>query len=115
MRLKSDYDLQRLWIVLLKEKNMLTSVKHMHKRRGTEMPHKVRLSNVCKSMAILKTVLSERRIAIAKKRAEDGIESFPSRRYKAMLKRKAQKQEALAEGGRDVTAEAKPQTESTAS
>ena len=63
IRLKSNEDLQKLWVVLLKERNMLYTAKLLHKKRGTEMPHPIRLNHVRKSMAMIKVVLGERQVA----------------------------------------------------
>ena len=60
IRLKSNEDLQKLWIVLLRERNMLHTTKLMHKKRGSEMEYPERLKRVRKSMAMIKVVLCER-------------------------------------------------------
>lgn len=61
MRLKSNEDLQKLWVVLMKERNMLHSTRMLHEKRKTQMPHKSRIAKVRKSMAMVKVVLGERR------------------------------------------------------
>lgn len=61
MRLKSDKDLQKLWVVLMMERNMLHSTRMLHEKRKTQMPHKSRIAKVRKSMAMVKVVLGERR------------------------------------------------------
>ena len=74
IRLKSDEDLQKLWVVLLREKNMLHTARHWHSKRKTEMPHPDRLRRVRRSMAAIKRVLWEReremQFARAARRAE---------------------------------------------
>jgi len=60
IRLKSNQDLQKLWIVLLKERNMLHTTRLQHKKQKTKMPHMERIQNVRKSMAMIKVVLGER-------------------------------------------------------
>uniref|UniRef100_A0A7S4I8K1 Large ribosomal subunit protein uL29m n=1 Tax=Prymnesium polylepis TaxID=72548 RepID=A0A7S4I8K1_9EUKA len=60
IRLKSHSDLQKLWVVLMKERNMLHTARHMHKKRGTDMPYPERIQKVQKSMAVIKRVLAER-------------------------------------------------------
>ena len=77
LRLKSYEDLHSLWFVLLKERNMLHTEKYIAKRNARPMELPERFQNVRKSMARLKTVLSERSIEhktmIAKVKAERGI------------------------------------------
>eukprot|EP00310_Coccolithus_braarudii_P013389 CAMPEP_0183353668 /NCGR_PEP_ID=MMETSP0164_2-20130417/34432_1 /TAXON_ID=221442 /ORGANISM="Coccolithus pelagicus ssp braarudi, Strain PLY182g" /LENGTH=180 /DNA_ID=CAMNT_0025526385 /DNA_START=18 /DNA_END=560 /DNA_ORIENTATION=+ len=60
IRLKSNEDLQKLWIVLLKERNMLASTKMLHRARKSRMPHEDRIRKVKTSMAMIRTVLAER-------------------------------------------------------
>lgn len=60
LRLKSYEDLHKLWFVLLKEKNMLLSEKHLMRSMGQTLPGADRLVKVKKSMARLKTVVNER-------------------------------------------------------
>jgi hypothetical protein len=60
IRLKSNEDLQKLWVVLMKERNMLHTTKHYHRKRGTRMPHASRLKAVRTSMAMINVVLGER-------------------------------------------------------
>ena len=62
LRLKSNEDLQKLWIVLMRERNMLASARHMHRRRGSTMPHMIRIPHVRKSMAAIKAVIGERNV-----------------------------------------------------
>mgnify|MGYP003318893753 CR=1 FL=1 len=49
-------DLQKLWVVLLREKNMLHTARHWHSKRKTEMPHPDRLRRVRRSMAARRAV-----------------------------------------------------------
>eukprot|EP00003_Mantamonas_plastica_P021498 TRINITY_DN3493_c0_g1_i1.p1 TRINITY_DN3493_c0_g1~~TRINITY_DN3493_c0_g1_i1.p1 ORF type:complete len:188 (-),score=43.48 TRINITY_DN3493_c0_g1_i1:26-589(-) len=60
LRLKSFEDLQRLWIVLLKEKNLLLSEKRDMRKKGLRMENPMRLKKVKQSMARIKTVVHER-------------------------------------------------------
>lgn len=60
IRLKSSEDLAKLWVVLLKERNMLHSTRLLHKQRQTDMPYPERMRAVQKSMAMIKVVLGER-------------------------------------------------------
>ena len=73
LRHKSFDDLHKLWFVLLKEKNMLLTVKHDAKRTGSTMPAKDRLRKVRNGMAAIKTVIGERDRAVAEYNAEKGI------------------------------------------
>jgi len=63
LRLKSNEDLQKLWIVLMKERNMLHSTRALHRKRKTKMPHLARYLATRKSMAMIKVVLGERQRA----------------------------------------------------
>lgn len=69
LRIKSNVDLHKLWYILLKERNMLLTVKQEAVRQGVQMPGKERLRKVRKSMAAVKLVIGEREIA-AKQAAE---------------------------------------------
>ena len=60
IRLKSNEDLQKLWVLLLKERNMLHTTKLLHQKRKSTMPYPERLPKVRKSMAMIKVVLGER-------------------------------------------------------
>ena len=60
LRGKSNEDLQKLYVVLLRERNMLHSTRMLHRLRKTEMPHKDRLRKNKDSMAMVKVVLGER-------------------------------------------------------
>ncbi|KAF3332314.1 39S ribosomal protein L47 [Carex littledalei] len=63
LRLKSWDDLNKLWYVLLKEKNMLMSQRQMLNSQNLYFPHPERISKVKKSMCRIKHVLTERAIA----------------------------------------------------
>jgi large subunit ribosomal protein L47 len=60
LRLKSWDDLQKLWYVLLKEKNMLLSQRQMMNSQNLRFPNPERLPKVRKSMCRIKHVLTER-------------------------------------------------------
>ncbi|KAJ8753581.1 hypothetical protein K2173_022822 [Erythroxylum novogranatense] len=62
LRLKSWDDLQKLWYVLLKEKNMLMTQRQMLQSQNLQFPNPERLPKVRKSMCRIKHVLSERAI-----------------------------------------------------
>ncbi|XP_073225249.1 uncharacterized protein [Cicer arietinum] len=62
LRLKSWDDLQKLWYVLLKEKNMLMTQRQMLHAQNLRFPHPERLPKVRKSMCRIKHVLTERAI-----------------------------------------------------
>mmetsp|Transcript_34675 Transcript_34675/g.81252 ORF Transcript_34675/g.81252 Transcript_34675/m.81252 type:complete len:180 (-) Transcript_34675:521-1060(-) len=70
IRLKNSQDLQKLWIVLLKERNMLASAKMLHRARKTRMPHSDRIRNVKLSMANIRIVLAERERERERRRTE---------------------------------------------
>ncbi|CAN6166405.1 unnamed protein product [Urochloa humidicola] len=63
LRLKSWDDLQKLWYVLLKEKNMLMTQRQMLHAENLRFPNPERVSKVKKSMCRIKHVLTERAIA----------------------------------------------------
>jgi len=60
LRYKSNEDLWRLWYVLLREKNMLNSMRFACRAAKRQMPNFGRLSKVRKSMARIKCVWAER-------------------------------------------------------
>ncbi|GMH23524.1 hypothetical protein Nepgr_025367 [Nepenthes gracilis] len=62
LRLKSWDDLNKLWYVLLKEKNMLMTQRQMLQAQNLRFPNPERLSKVRKSMCRIKHVLTERAI-----------------------------------------------------
>ncbi|GAB4837160.1 hypothetical protein Ancab_002071 [Ancistrocladus abbreviatus] len=62
LRLKSWDDLQKLWYVLLKEKNMLMTQRQMLHAQNLRFPNPERISKVKKSMCRIKHVLTERAI-----------------------------------------------------
>ncbi|EHA8589394.1 39S ribosomal protein L47, mitochondrial [Cocos nucifera] len=63
LRLKSWDDLNKLWYVLLKEKNMLMTQRQMLHAQNLRFPNPERISKVRKSMCRIKHVLTERAIA----------------------------------------------------
>ncbi|KAL9239090.1 hypothetical protein vseg_013442 [Gypsophila vaccaria] len=72
LRLKSWDDLNKLWYVLLKEKNMLMTQRQMLNAQNLRFPNPERISKVRKSMCRIKHVLTERAIeeADARRSAE---------------------------------------------
>eukprot|EP00246_Nothoceros_aenigmaticus_P002503 TRINITY_DN13370_c0_g1_i1.p1 TRINITY_DN13370_c0_g1~~TRINITY_DN13370_c0_g1_i1.p1 ORF type:complete len:143 (-),score=19.87 TRINITY_DN13370_c0_g1_i1:358-786(-) len=62
LRLKSLEDLQKLWYVLLKEKNVLQTQSRFCKENRAKMPYPDRVPKVRKSMCRIKQVLTERAI-----------------------------------------------------
>ncbi|XP_065196701.1 uncharacterized protein LOC135828184 [Sycon ciliatum] len=60
LRLKSDTDLHKLWYVLLKERNMLDTLKWSARRLRVEMPGQERFWKIEESMDNLRKVLLER-------------------------------------------------------
>lgn len=62
LRLKSWDDLQKLWYVLLKEKNMLMTQRQMLHAQNLRFPNPERIPKVRKSMCRIKHVLTERAI-----------------------------------------------------
>ncbi len=60
LRLKSFEDLQKLWFVLLKEKNMLATYKNLCRQNNIVMENPERMSKVKDSMASIKQVVGER-------------------------------------------------------
>ncbi|XP_027100586.1 uncharacterized protein [Coffea arabica] len=60
LRLKSWDDLQKLWFVLLKEKNMLMTQRQMLHAQNLRFANPERISKVRKSMCRIKHVLTER-------------------------------------------------------
>lgn len=82
LRQKSFSDLHKLWYVLLKEKNMLMTVRHECIKRQQEMPNYGRIRAVKLSMARVKHVVTEFAKRKAAERAlknwvEKGMEADP--------------------------------------
>ncbi|KAA0165742.1 hypothetical protein FNF27_06568 [Cafeteria roenbergensis] len=64
LRGKSFEDLHRLWWVCLKEKNALMTDRMYYNQVSVEMPDSSRVRKVRKTMARIKRVLSERKMAV---------------------------------------------------
>ncbi|XP_071723296.1 uncharacterized protein [Rutidosis leptorrhynchoides] len=62
LRLKSWDDLQKLWYVLMKEKNMLMTQRQMLHAQNLRFPNPERIPKVRKSMCRIKHILTERAI-----------------------------------------------------
>ncbi|KAL1215939.1 hypothetical protein V5N11_028935 [Cardamine amara subsp. amara] len=62
LRLKSWDDLQKLWFILLKEKNMLMTQHQMLQAQNMMFPNPERIPKVRRSMCRIKHVLTERAI-----------------------------------------------------
>ncbi|KAK4568498.1 hypothetical protein RGQ29_004061 [Quercus rubra] len=62
LRLKSWDDLNKLWYVMLKEKNMLMTQRQMLHSQNLRFPNPERIPKVRKSMCRIKQVLTERAI-----------------------------------------------------
>jgi len=60
LRLKSFSDLQKLWFVLIKERNMLETYRYQSKAQQIPMINGERIRKVRKSLAHIKQVLGER-------------------------------------------------------
>lgn len=73
LRHKSYIDLQKLWVILMKERNMLMTMKHLSVMMERRKPRPSRLKNVKKSMGSIKQVLKERHI-LAQKLAKQEFE-----------------------------------------
>jgi len=63
LRRKSYDDLHKLWIVLYKEKNMLTTEAELCRRNAEYFPQPERRQKVKKSMGAIKIVIGERKRA----------------------------------------------------
>lgn len=77
LRRKSFEDLHRLWFVLLKEKNLLLTQQHEATRLSINWLHQPRLDNVFRSMARIKSVLSERKAAFDAARQQIELRDAP--------------------------------------
>ena len=64
LRNKSNTDLHKLWYVLLKERNMMSTLRHECERLGIPCPGPERHSSVIHSMNNLKSVVDERNAAV---------------------------------------------------
>jgi len=97
IRLKSDADLQKLWVVLMRERNMLYSVKMLHDKRKTSMPHPDRLHKARKGMTMIKRVLGERDRQADGARERGEISNRKTRRQVLQDNKRAEEAEAEAE------------------
>ncbi|KAI1727440.1 mitochondrial 39-S ribosomal protein l47 (MRP-L47) domain-containing protein [Ditylenchus destructor] len=79
LRLKSNSDLHKLWYVLLKERNMLLTMKEAYVVRARIFPNPERLDRVDESMKNLETVVHERNDAFLRLETGEGA-SPPTRR-----------------------------------
>jgi len=70
IRRKSYDDLQKLWLVLYKERNMLLTELQISRRRQLKFPQPERMKKCQKSMGAIKYVLGERKIAAIAHHAE---------------------------------------------
>jgi large subunit ribosomal protein L47 len=61
LRRKSYHDLQKLWLVLYKERNMLLTEQQLSRRRELTFPQPERFQKVQRSMAAIRHVLGERK------------------------------------------------------
>ena len=59
---KSLIDLQKLWFVLYKERNMLMTMDRLSKMMDGKLVHKERLMKCAQSMARIKTVVRQRQL-----------------------------------------------------
>lgn len=79
LRKKSSPDLEKIWIVLCKERNMLLSSRYHHGVMKTEMKFPERIRTVRVSMARLKHVVRERNVfeeQLAQERKQRRFEGF---------------------------------------
>ncbi|XP_033724807.1 39S ribosomal protein L47, mitochondrial-like [Pecten maximus] len=60
LRIKSSTDLHKLWYVLLKERNMLLTMRHACRHEGSIFPNPERIDKVEESMENLMNVIKER-------------------------------------------------------
>lgn len=77
LRRKSFDDLHKLWYVLLKEKNLLYTQQTEANRIGVHWLEEGRLGAVHQSMARIKTILTERKLAFQKARQKIELENAP--------------------------------------
>lgn len=64
LRIKSNEDLEKLWFVLLKERNSLATFELYCRQQRKPMHNKERIFKCKQSMAAIKQVVSERKIAL---------------------------------------------------
>uniref|UniRef100_A0A914N194 Large ribosomal subunit protein uL29m n=2 Tax=Meloidogyne TaxID=189290 RepID=A0A914N194_MELIC len=78
LRLKSNSDLHKLWYVLLKERNMLLTMREAYKIRYMELPNPERIDRVKESMDNIEIVVHERNDAYLQ--LETGKSASPPKR-----------------------------------
>ncbi|CAD5215263.1 unnamed protein product [Bursaphelenchus xylophilus] len=75
LRLKSNQDLHKLWYVLLKERNVLLTMRAAHEKRGLYYQNPERLDRIKESMENLEEIVHERNDAVL--RLETGDSASP--------------------------------------
>jgi len=99
LRNKSFEDLQKLWFVLLKERNMLATYKNESRRTQTPMKNRERIAKVRASMRAIKVVLRERtieyRYAIGDKEFIKAQNQKKLRRYRERLAMKKRRDSVI--------------------
>ncbi|KAI6172386.1 39S ribosomal protein L47, mitochondrial [Aphelenchoides besseyi] len=78
LRLKSNSDLHKLWYVLLKERNVLLTMRSIRQLRGMKFPNPERFDKIKESMENLESVIHERNDAVL--RLETGDSASPPMR-----------------------------------
>ena len=99
LRVKSFDDLQKLWFVLLKERNMLLTYRHQCTVTASRMANPERLQKVKKSMAHIKMVMGERYREVRERTEEPDSEWRKTREEKrakrALIAKQVNRQKAL--------------------
>ncbi|KAI6228513.1 39S ribosomal protein L47, mitochondrial [Aphelenchoides besseyi] len=93
LRLKSNSDLHKLWYVLLKERNVLLTMRSIRYLRGMKFPNPERFDKVKESMENLESVIHERNDAVLRLETGDGA-SPPMRTITSFMGFTYQKQVA---------------------